>query len=75
MLLLALVTDFSVLLVQAPQGARTGLEHLSPVGVPTCLLTLTFSIFSFASQAAKLGDVRVVTTVISFRGRENTTLL
>lgn len=64
-----------VLLAQVPQRARTGLERFSPVGMPTCFLMLTFSIFSFVSKAAKLDDVRVVTTVLSFRGRENTTLL
>lgn len=64
-----------VLLAQVPQRARTGLECFSPVGMPTCFLMLTFSIFSFVSKAAKLHDVRVVTTVLSFRGRENTTLL
>lgn len=65
------MTDFAVLLVQAPQGARTGLECLSPVGVATCFLISTFSV----SNAAKLDDVRILTTVISFRGRENTASL
>lgn len=66
-LLLAVVSDFCVLLVQVPGGARRGLERLSPVGMATCFLLLTFS----ASDVAKLDDDRVITVAISFRGREN----